>query len=295
MNVDRLGAIDIGSNSVKLLICDVINYKGRIVSRNFAHVRVPLQLGEDTFCLGCISDRKKEELVHLIRTFKSFIEISGTEDFRLCATSALREASNRQEVVDMVYATTGATIELISTKDEAGFIFLGGLDEKCDPATLYVMADVGGGCTEIAFSQHHRLLRAESFDLGTIRTLSRDQEKAEWVKLKACLEEERRDTRNVCLVGSGDNINKIYSRFRRKKIRKADLKSYYDRLSNVAIEERVFDYDLNVNRAKVILPAMNVYLNVMKILKIEFIYVPVISIADGIIKDLYRKRYSTNS
>ncbi|MDR2915008.1 MAG: hypothetical protein LBV74_09295 [Tannerella sp.] len=290
MDVNRLGAIDIGSNAVKLLICDVINHKDRIVSKKVAHLRIPLQLGDDTFYLGYISDKKKDKLAHLIYNFKSFIEISGTEDFRICATSALREARNRSDIIEFVSATTGVNIELISTREEANFLFLGGMNGEYDSDTLYVIVDVGGGCTEIALSRNNELVYEESFKLGTIRILSRDEEKKEWSRLKEWLEEKRHGHRNICLIGSGSNINKVNSQFRRRKIKKSDLRGYYRKLHDMNLEERIVNSNLNLNGAEMILPAINIYLNIMKILKVEILQVPVIGIADGIIKDIYLKK-----
>lgn len=291
MDISRLGAIDIGSNSVKLLICDVINHKDRIVSKKVAHLRIPLQLGDDTFYLGYISDKKKDKLAHLIYNFKSFIEISGTEDFRICATSALREAQNRSDIVKFVSATAGVNIELISTREEANFLFLGGMNGEYDSNTLYIIVDVGGGCTEIALSQNNELIYEESFKLGTIRMLPRDEEKMEWSRLKEWLEKKRYGHRNICLIGSGGNINKVNSQFRRRKIKKSDLKGYYCKLHDMNLEERIVNSNLNLNGAEMILPAINIYLNIMKILKVEILQVPVIGIADGIIKDIYMKKY----
>lgn len=293
MNSKRFGAIDIGSNSVKLLICDLIDYKDRIVSKKFVYTRVPLQLGNDAFQLGYISDKKKEKLAQLIQTFKSIIEISNTEDFRVCATSALREASNKTEIINFVYLTTGVRIELISTKEEAYFIFLGGTDKNYSPEVLHILVDVGGGCTEIVLSQNNMLLDEKSFNLGTIRVLSKQQEIEEWEKLKKWLENIRHNPRNVFLVGSGGNINKINSLYRKGKIRKTDLKNFHRKLKNMDYEERVIHSNFNLNRAKVILPAINIYFNIMKILKIEVLHIPMIGIADGIIRDLYNEKSGT--
>lgn len=292
MNIRRLGAVDIGSNSVKLLICDIINHETRIVNKKFIHMRMPLQLGNDTFLSGYISDDKKEKLARLIQTYKSFLEISETEKYRVCATSALREAENKEEIIDYIYTTVGVEIEIISSKDEANFIFLNITEKGCKPKTSYVIVDVGGGSTEIILSQDQLLLETESFRLGTIRSLSREQEVEEWNRLKRWLEDRRNNLYNISLVGSGGNINKINSLFnRRGKIRKIDLKDFYKTLKNMDYEERVIKSNFGLNRIEVILPAVNIFLNIMKILKAGSIQIPVIGIADGIIKDLYLKEY----
>ncbi len=287
---NRLGAIDIGSNSVKLLISDIINYNGRIVNKKYVHTRIPLRLGDDTFMRGHISDDKKEKLAQLIQTFKFFLEINETEKYRVCATSALREASNKQDIVDYILATAGVKIEVITPQDEANLMFLNGANEEYNPHTLYVMVDVGGGSTEVVLSRGNELIESKSFMLGTIRQLSQEQRRNEWKNLKRWMEEKTMKQREICLVGSGGNINKINSLFKRKgKMRRVDLNDYYRRLANWDYEERVLKSEFGLNRAEVILPALNIYLNIMKFLKVEVIHIPVVGIADGIIKDIYLK------
>ena len=290
MLINRLGAIDIGSNSVKLLISDVINYKGQVINKKYLHTRIPLRLGDDTFLHGYISDDKKEKLAQLLQTFKYFLEINDTESYRVCATSALREASNKQEIIDYIAATVGVEVDIISSQDEANFIFLNAIDEKYKPETLCVMVDVGGGSTEIVLSKGNELIENKSFMLGTIRHLSPEQKRNEWIKLKTWLEDKTIRKKEICLIGSGGNINKINSLFKRKgKMRRIDLNDYYRRLTHWNYEERIIKSDIGLNRSEVILPALNIYLNVMKFLKVDVIQIPVVGIADGIIKDIYLK------
>ena len=154
------------------------------------------------------------------------------------------------------------------------------------------MVDVGGGCTEIAISKNAVLIESASFNLGTIRTLNHDQEIEEWDKLKNWIEEKRREQRNVCMVGAGGNINKINSLFnRRGYIKRIQLRSYYKKLKKMEHEERILKSNLGLNRTEVIIPAINIFLRIMKILKVETLQIPMIGIADGIIKEIYLKKY----
>lgn len=286
--INRIGAIDIGSNSIKLLISDIINYNGKVVNKKYIHTRMPLRLGDDTFLLGYISDTKQEKLVKILRTFKYFLEINDTENYRVCATSAIREASNCQELVDYISDAAGIKIDVIDQQEEAHLLFLNNINEEYNPEALYVTVDVGGGSTEIVLSKRNRLIDYQSFLLGTIRELPKEYEKKEWEALRIWLEEKIKNEKEISLIGSGGNINKINSLYKKKgKMKRSDLNDYYKRLANLDYEERVVKMELGLNRAAVLLPALKIYLNIMKFIKAETIHIPVIGIADGIIKYLY--------
>ena len=138
MNVRRLGAIDIGSNSVRLLITDVLDYNGRAVFKKDSLIRIPLKLGEDTFSTGYISEQKKEKLAILMQSFRGLIQVNDVEIWRACATSAIREASNAQEVLQYVVAKSGIEIDVIDSKEEARFILTNRIDELLEENRVYI-------------------------------------------------------------------------------------------------------------------------------------------------------------
>ncbi len=289
MQITRIAAIDIGSNAIRLLITDVINYEGKILYKKSSLTRVPIRLGEDTFSVGYITEKKKEKLALAMQAFKSLLQINEIEIWKACATSALREASNREEVVEYVCEKSGMKIEIIDGKKEAQHIFYNRIDEMLDNDKVYLFTDVGGGSTELTILYQGKELASNSFKLGTVRLLQKSDEESEWLKMEEWLRNIGLQHRTY-IVGSGGNINKIKSLFGKKgSIRREDLISFYNKLTLMTYEERVVNLKLNLDRADVILPAIKIFLRIMKLAKSPQIIIPSMGIADGIVKQLYQE------
>jgi exopolyphosphatase/guanosine-5'-triphosphate,3'-diphosphate pyrophosphatase len=292
MNVRRIGAIDIGSNSVRLLITDVLDYNGRAIFKKDSLIRIPLKLGEDTFSTGYISEGKKEKLAILMQSFRGLIQVNDVQIWRACATSAIREALNSDDVLKYVTHKSGIEIDVIDYKEEARFIMTNSIDELFEENRAYIYTDVGGGNTDLIIFHQNKEIISESFKLGTIRSLSPEEEKTEWFRMRNWLIEHSREFVKISLIGSGGNINKLDSLLRRcGRIRREELVSFAAKLKKMTYEERVVNLKINLNRAEVILPAIEIYLKVMKLARALVIETPIIGVADGIIKDLYMTHF----
>lgn len=290
MDTKRFGAIDIGSNSVRLLITDVIDYKGKPYFKKNQLIRIPLKLGEDTFSTGFIGDQKKEKLMVLMQSLQGLISVNDVEVWRACATSAIREAENATEVLNYVESKTGVHIEIIDPIEEAHYIRLNNMDEYLDEDRAYIFTDVGGGSTELILFYKNEQIATGSFRLGTLRTLTPELEQKEWDAMKDWMEEHCKDFPKVSLIGSGGNINKLDSLLRRcGRIKREELIAYYRKLRSMSYEERVINLKVSLDRAEVIMPAIHIYLKIMKLSRALVIETPIIGVADGIIKDLYLK------
>lgn len=298
MNNKRLAAIDIGSNSVRLLITDVIDYKGSPFFKKDIFIRIPLKLGEDTFTNGYIGEVKLDKLAILLQSFKGIISINDVDDWRICATSAIREATNMEEVVDTVFSKTGIEIDVINTVEEARFIIINSIEQNMDDDRAYLFADVGGGSTDLILFYQKKEIAMESFRIGTLRLsdVSEGKEQGEWLRMKNWIYQYCREFTKISLIGSGGNINKIDSLLRRcGRIRREELVSFARTLKGMTIEERVVKYNMNTNRANVILPAISIYLKIMKMARALTVETPIIGVSDGIIKDLYLRKGETLS
>lgn len=296
MDTKRFAAIDIGSNSVRLLITDVIDYKGKPYFKKNQLIRIPLKLGEDTFSTGFISDVKKEKLTTLMQSLQGLITVNDVEVWRACATSAIREAENATEILTHVENKTGIHIEMIDPIEEAHYIRLNNIDEFQEEDRAYIFTDVGGGSTELILFYKNQEIATGSFRLGTLRTLPAEEEKNEWEAMKDWMEEHCKNFPKVSLIGSGGNINKLDSLLRRcGRIKREELIAYYRKLRTMSYEERVINLKVSLDRAEVIMPAINIYLRIMKLSRALVIETPIIGVADGIIKDLYIKDYQYQS
>lgn len=290
MDTKRFGAIDIGSNSVRLLITDVIDYKGKPYFKKNQLIRIPLKLGEDTFSTGFIGDQKKEKLMVLMQSLQGLISVNDVEVWRACATSAIREAENATEVLNYVENKTSVHIEIIDPIEEAHYIRLNNMDEYLDEDRAYIFTDVGGGSTELILFYKNEQIATGSFRLGTLRTLTPELEQNEWDAMKDWMEENCKDFPKISLIGSGGNINKLDSLLRRcGRIKREELIAYYRKLRSMSYEERVINLKVSLDRAEVIMPAIHIYLKIMKLSRALVIETPIIGVADGIIKDLYLK------
>lgn len=289
----RLAAIDIGSNAARLLITDVI--AGPQAVPEFIKtvlVRVPLRLGFDVFDKGEISAGKIEKIVKTIKSYKLLLDVYEVKHLKACATSAMRDAVNATEIIKKVKAETGIEIKVISGQEEASFIYENHVAENMTADESYLYVDVGGGSTDITFFSDGKLIFKESFNIGTIRLLKNQVTEAAWDEMKEYIRIKTKGHHHVTVIGSGGNINKVFSLSKRKEGKPLTLdllRDYYKEFSNLSLEQRISLHKLREDRADVIVPALLIYINVMRWADAEEIFVPKIGLADGLIHHLYEE------
>jgi exopolyphosphatase/guanosine-5'-triphosphate,3'-diphosphate pyrophosphatase len=289
----RLAAIDIGSNAARLLISDVI--AGTQAAPEFlkiALVRVPLRLGFDVFDKGEISAIKAINVVKTIQSYKLLLDVYGVKHLRACATSAMRDASNGKEIIKKVKAETGIDIKIISGQEEASFIYENHFAEGLTREESYLYIDVGGGSTELTFFSDGKLVFKESFNIGTIRLLKNQVSEAGWDAMKEFIKTRTKGFHHVSAIGTGGNINKVFSISKRKEGKPLSLellRDYYKEFSTLSLEQRMSLYKFREDRADVIVPALLIYINVMRWADAQEIFVPKIGLADGLIHSLYEE------
>lgn len=286
-----LAAIDIGSNAARLLITKVTtDNKGKPVFTKMNLVRVPLRLGFDVFETNSISPEKIKMFVHTMQSFRYMISAYQAEAVKACATSAMRDAQNADQIIQQIKKETGIQIEVISGDMEANLIYENHIAENMDTNHSYMYIDVGGGSTEISFFSNGILIFKKSFNIGTIRLLKKLVTDIEWESLKNTIKAVTKGHNEVVAIGSGGNINKIFSISRRKDGKPLPLellKDYYKELDALPLQDRIEKYGLKADRADVIVPALQIYVNVMRWANASEIYVPKIGLADGLIQHLW--------
>lgn len=286
----RLAAIDIGSNAARVLITEV-SKEGRKVSFNkISLVRVPLRLGFDVFETGEISSKKKGLLLETMKSFIHLINAFEIKHYKACATSAMRETRNAKEIVQLIKKETGIKVEIISGSQEATYVFKNHIAENLDKKKSYLYIDVGGGSTELTFFSKNKMVFKDSFEIGTIRLLKNKVKEELWDEMKDSIKKHTENYGEITAIGSGGNINKLYSLTHKKDNKTLPAKllsSYHKKLDKLTVKERMSVYNLKEDRADVIVPALEIYLNVMKWSGSNEILVPKIGLVDGLVQHIY--------
>ena len=292
----RLAAIDIGSNAARLLISDVVPSKMTNSPHpefiKMALIRVPLRLGFDVFDKGEISPLKTDKIIKTIKSYKYLLDVYEVKHLKACATSAMRDAVNSGDIIKKIKTETGIEIEIISGREEASFIYENHIAENLNKDESYLYIDVGGGSTELTFFSDGKLVFKESFNIGTIRLLKNQVIESQWDEMKEYIKTKTKGYHHVTAIGSGGNINKIFSLSKRKEGKPLSLellRDYYKEFSILSVSQRIAFYHLREDRADVIVPALLIYINIMRWVDTEEIFVPKIGLADGLIQSLYEE------
>ncbi|MBD1367288.1 exopolyphosphatase [Mucilaginibacter sp. ZT4R22] len=288
----RYAAIDVGSNAVRLLIANIIENNGSVSFKKNTLVRVPVRLGDDAFLNKHISDKKADDLVKSMQAFKNLMDVFKVTDYMACATSAMREADNGQEVADRIKTEAGIDLQIVHGQSEAEIIYASHAEINIDKDKNYLYIDVGGGSTELSLFSRGELQASQSFNLGTIRILDNQDKEETWNEMKDFIREHTRHHKNIFGIGTGGNINKLYKLSNEKDgapLTYAKLKSLYNYLDSFSMKERINVLGLNQDRADVIIPACEIYLTVLKCANIKSMYVPTVGMVDGIIQTLIDK------
>ncbi len=283
-------SIDIGSNAIRLLFANVYENDKIANAAKATLVRIPLRLGEDVFKIGKISEPRILNLIKTMEAFKLLIEVYNPVAYEACATSAMREASNKDEIVERVFNETGMKIKVIDGMEEAVVIRgSNNMDFKNEfKTTMYI--DVGGGSTEVSVLKDHKFSDCNSFNLGAVRLLNKKVEDNEWDDMKSWLKGFRSDFGRINCVGTGGNINrlaKLYGNQIDNSLTFTQLRYAYKTLKDIPLKHRIEKMGLRPDRADVIVPAAKIYIEIMKAANIESIVAPRVGLADGLIYKMY--------
>ena len=293
MKVKKLAAIDIGSNAIRILISNVVQVEGEHpVFMKSEMIRVPIRLGEDSFTVGEISPKNIKRVVKAMKAFKLIMKINGVKNYMACATSALRESSNADELIAKVKKKAGIKIELIDGKKEAEIISYTTILADQGHNSNYLYVDVGGGSTEFSVLKKGKRIVSKSFKAGTVRMINNMVNDKVWLEIEKWIKMNTKGIEKIQLLGSGGNINKVFKLSNIKDgnpLTYFNLKSFYQDLKKLSYEERILRYNLNLDRADVILPALEIYLKALKWSGATKVFVPKIGLSDGMIKMMYKK------
>lgn len=293
MKIERYAAIDIGSNAVRVLISNVVtteNHPPKFMKSSM--VRVPIRLGEDSFTVGEISKRNEKRIIKAMKAFKHIMRINNVKSYMACATSALREANNGEEIVANIKSKTGINIQVIDGKREAEIIAATNIFKSINKNRTFLYIDVGGGSTEFSVLVVGERVVSKSFKVGTVRMINNMVSDKVWEEIQAWIEKHTQEYSKLALLGSGGNINKLFKIAGIKEGRPLSfikLNSLYNELVQLDYNERILQFELNPDRSDVIIPATQIYLKALQWSGCSEIYVPKIGLSDGMIKVLYQE------
>ncbi len=279
---------------MRLLVGEVIERDDHPIIKKQTLVRVPIRLGEDVFDSGAISAGKRDYLIKSLKAFRLLTEVYGVKYLRCCATSAMREATNREEILSRVEMESGVHIEPIEGKLEADLIVSTFWTQDLLKDRSYLYIDVGGGSTELTWLEKGRRVKSASFKVGTVRTLKNKVDPQVWDEIRAFLEELREEHGHLMAIGTGGNINRLFKENGNsfgEPLSRKDIQKQRDRIAGYSFEDRVKLLRLRPDRADVIIPAADIFLRIMDKADITEVFVPKVGLADGIIYDLYMKQY----
>lgn len=291
IRIKKYAAIDIGSNAMRLLIVNIVEQDGKETQFNKSSlVRVPIRLGQDAFTVGEITSENIDRMIDAMKAFKLLMSVHKVEKYMACATSAMREAYNGKEIVEIIKKKAAINIEIIDGRKEAAIIASTELHHLLKTDATYLYVDVGGGSTEFSLFSDGKMIASKSFKAGTVRLLNGVVSEIVWDEIEKWIKTNTAAFEEISLIGSGGNINKIFKlseKHQDKPLSYIYLNSQYAALSALSYEQRIAELGMNPDRADVIIPALQVYLNAMKWSNARNIFVPKIGLSDGIVKALY--------
>ena len=286
----KIAAIDIGSNAVRMLICYILKNENEFFFQKNQYVRLPLRLGEDSFKTGIISDDKINTLSNALQSFKFIMKVHGVEKYQIYATSALRDSINSSDIINQIYDSTGMKIKLINGIKEAKLIAKGNPIKKLDFDKTYLYVDVGGGSTEYSIIRRGYNKKSKSFNIGTVRLINNFVDESIFDEIKKWISKHIEDDIELKVLATGGNINKIQDMTRTKSgkpISYLSIKDLYNNLLEKDITSRMIKYNLNPDRADVIIPALKIFISTMDWANTNKLFVPKVGLVDGMISEIH--------
>lgn len=297
MKIKKYAAIDIGSNAMRVLISNVVETKEEVHFQKNALVRAPIRLGEDSFTLGEISKKNLKRMIRAIKAFKLLMKVHGVSQYQAYATSALREANNSREVVEQVKKKAGIKIEIIDGRKEAEIISNSKISDFLNTQKTFLFVDVGGGSTEFTFINEGKRVCSKSFKIGTVRLINNLVDDRIWEAIRNWITKNTQPYHKITLMGSGGNINKLFKLSNIKEgkpLSVIKLNQIFLELESLSYEDRIVKFELNPDRADVIIPAARIYLKALEWSGGQRIYVPKFGLSDGMIKYMHKNKGKKN-
>ena len=297
-----IAAIDVGSNAMRMVVGRIVYDRKVEVIEN---LRLPVRLGQDAFTTGILSEETAQQTLDAFARFRRIADDHKVEKIRAIATSAMREMTNGDLLIDRIARATGIEIGIISGEEEAQLIHLAVTQAVNLKNKHALVIDIGGGSVEVTLSQNGTIISTESYTMGTVRLLEKlSGEKNSAMPFHKLVREYAEAARHridrelgskkidIC-VGTGGNIEemgslrqKLFKRDSARTITLEELDKLVETLSRMKVEERMRRLKLKPDRADVILPASIVLQMIAHEAKIKEVTIPNVGLKDGVLWDM---------
>ncbi|MGB0870601.1 MAG: exopolyphosphatase [Flavobacteriales bacterium] len=291
----KYGSIDIGSNAIRLLISTAHQSEKGVFFKKNSLIRVPIRLGQDVFTKGKIGAKNQKRMVQAMIAYRNLMDAHDVQDYLACATSAMRDASNSKQLLKEIKEKANIDIEIISGSKEAEIIFQTHIEKLLNDKKAYLYIDVGGGSTELSLFNGKTLMASKSFNIGTIRLLNDLVNKKEWDLMKQWIQKNTKNLKQINAIASGGNINRVYKLIGKKKLEPIlieEVNEVKENIERTPVNLRQELFNMNPDRADVILPALSIYLSVFRWANSSEIYVPKVGLSDGLVRKLHETKKS---
>jgi len=302
-----IAAIDAGSNALRLAVGSVDADRRLTILED---LREPVRLGAEVFTRGTLSDETIDKAIQAFQRFRVVIDTHGAKWTRAVATSAVREALNRELFLDRVAQETGLDLVMINAEEEARLIHLGVAEAVRLDRKLAMLIDIGGGSAEITLSDDGTIISTESFRMGAVRLLQvLDEKKLGEKQFNQLVREyveaaQRRFKREIgskkidLCIGTGGNIEALGT-LRRELLGKDrdtvlgldELDTLVRKLQAMTFDERIRELRLRPDRADVIVPASMVLQKIAKQTGVDEILIPRVGLKNGLLIDMVEELY----
>lgn len=308
----KLAAIDIGSNSIKLVVVDAASSDSFAV---LARDKETVRLGHETLREGFISPAAVERAAECIKRFRSIAEARGAERVLAIATASVRAASNAAEFIDEVEQRTGVRVEVLSGVEEARLIGLAAVRGCSHPSSSLVNIDIGGGSTEISLVRGGVPVAFFSVRLGAVglteRFIASDPPKQKELRalreeVRAALERPARELRAAGwqrVTGTSGTIIAIGVALRAQESKEktqgaqpagaeivlSRLERFNERLAGMTQAERRGVHGVSAQRAEIIVAGGQILEAVMRSLSINYLRTCDWALREGVIIDFLRE------
>jgi exopolyphosphatase/guanosine-5'-triphosphate,3'-diphosphate pyrophosphatase len=307
--MQMIAAVDVGSNAIRMMVGELDDeWKVRPIE----NIRLPVRLGQDVFTVGFIQEESIQATIDAFMRFRRVADDFGITRLRAIATSAMREASNGDFLVDRIINSSGIQLEVIDGDEEARLVALAITNIIDLRKKRAVLVDIGGGSVEVAVTDGPNIVSTESFNMGTVRLLNKlktngsfqtptnapnsdfsllVQEYAEAPRRR--IEREIGDEPVQLCIGTGGNVEemgklrqKLFKGSSDKLITVDELQKLIEKLEGMSYKDRIRKLKLRPDRADVILPASIVMHVIARQTGVKEITIPDVGLKDGVLLDL---------